>query len=265
MRFLLGGRAHLVALIAFALAALAALPAAFGAGSSAVISRSAAAEGAKQSFKVTSTLDGKKVLPHRIHWFAFPNISASKVAKVDFLIDGKLSWVEHHAPYSYGFNANYLVTSWLKPGLHTFAVQAISTDHRRASTSTTARVLPASPPPADLAGSWNRMLTKAEAGTAGPAGLWRLTVNKIGWRFRDPNGRGALVDVAYLSPGLLEARGGIATKNRSPQEGDPWCEEPFQPVRYDWSVAGGTLTLTLTGPKRCDGQSNIWAGNWSRG
>lgn len=263
MRFLLGGRARLVAFLAFVLAALAALPAAFVAGSSAVISRSAAAEGAGQSFEVTSTLDGKKVLPHRIRWLGLPSLAPAKVAEVDFLIDGKTRWVEHHAPYTYGYDGNYLVTSWLKPGLHTFAIQAISTDHRRASTSTAARVSPASPPPAAVAGSWKRMLTKAEAGNAGPAGLWRLTVNKIGWRFRDPNGRGALVDVAYLSRGLLEARGGIATKNRSPQEGDPWCEEPFQPVRYRWSVKGDVLTLTLAGPKRCDGQSVIVAGEWT--
>ena len=108
----------------------------------------------QQACTVSSTLAGKQVLPHRIRWLGLPSLAAEKVVEVDFLIDGKTGWVEHHAPYSYGYDGNYLVTSWLKPGLHTFAVQAISTDHRRASTSTTARVLPASPPLAALAGSW---------------------------------------------------------------------------------------------------------------
>jgi hypothetical protein len=225
---------------------------------------SSAATGREQAFTVRSTLTGKTVLPHRIRWLGIPSLPPAKVAEVDFLIDGKLRWVEHHAPYTYGFDGNYLVTSWLIPGSHTFAVRAISTAHQRASTSTTARVLPASPPPAALAGTWKRTLTKAEAGNSGPSGLWQLTINKIGWQFRAPGGRGALVDVAYLSSGTLEARGGIATKNRSPQEGNPWCEEPFQPVRYRWSITGSSLKLTLAGPKRCDGQSDIWAGDWTR-
>src|SRR6266568_4335074 len=225
---------------------------------------SSAATRQVQAFTVRSTLTGYTVLPHRIRWLGIPSLPPAKVAEVDFLIDGKLRWVEHHAPYTYGFDGNYLVTSWLAPGSHTFVVRATSTAHQRASTSTTARVLPASPPPAALAGTWKRMLTKAEAGNSGPPGLWQLSINKIGWQFRAPSGRGALVDVAYLSSGTLEARGGIATKNRSSQEGNPWCDEPFQPVRYRWSVTGSSLKLTLAGRKRCDGQSNIWAADWTR-
>jgi hypothetical protein len=225
---------------------------------------SAAGRGHEQAFTVRSTLTGKTVLPHRIHWLGFPSLPPAKVAEVDFLIDGKLSWVEHHAPYTYGYNGNYLVTSWLTPGSHTFTVRAISTAHERASTSTAARVLPAAPPPAALAGSWRRVVTKAEARGSGRPGVWRLTINKIGWQLRDPGGHGALVDVAYLSSGLLEARGGIATKPQSPHEGNIWCDEPFQPVRYRWSATGGSLALTLAGPKRCDGQSDVWAGDWTR-
>jgi hypothetical protein len=51
---------------------------------------------------VTSTLDGHAALPHRIHWQAFPSVPAADVSEVDFLIDGKLGWVEHHTPYFYG-------------------------------------------------------------------------------------------------------------------------------------------------------------------
>lgn len=221
---------------------------------------SSASSSRHEAFTVRSTLAGKTVLPHRIRWLGIPNLAPAKVAEVDFLIDGKVRWVEHHAPYTYGYDGNYLVTSWLTPGTHTFAVRAISTDHQRASTSTAARVRPAAPPPAALAGTWKRAVTKAEAG---PPGVWRLAVNKVGWQLRGPGGHGALVDVAYLSAGLLEARGGIATKDRSPQEGNIWCNEPFQPVRYRWSVKG-SLILTLAGPKRCDGQSGVWAGVWTR-
>ena len=265
MWFPLAGRARgrLVSL----LGAFAAVVAASVVGSSAAIPGSAAATGAAKPFKVTTTLDGKKVLPHRIHWYAFPSIPASKVAAVDYLIDGKLSWVEHHAPYSYGYNSNYLVTTWLTPGRHQFTVRAIATDGRRAIDSSVARVLPALPPPAMLANTiWKRTLTAAQ--THGqPHGTWVLSISKVGWKIKVPPVGANLIDVAYLSPGLLEVRGGIWTRpapNNNPEEGNGWCDEPFQPVRYHWSVNGSLLTLTLAGPKRCDGQSVIIAGQWTR-
>jgi hypothetical protein len=231
------------------------------------VSQAPAARSQHASFTVRSTLDGKTTLPHRIHWLAFPSIPAAKVGEVDFLIDGKTSWVEHHPPYSYGFDANYLVTSWLSPGVHHFTVRVIATDGRHANSATTAaRVLPASPPPADLAGSWKRSIDAQQA-HGQPAGTWVLTINKIGWRIKVPPKGANLIDVGYLSPGVLELRGGIWTKPHpadNPTEGNGWCDEPFQPVRYHWSVAADTLTLALAGPKRCDGQSVIIAGAWSR-
>ena len=83
-------------------------------------------------FKVTSTLDGQTVLPHRIRWLGFPSLPAAKVASVEFVIDGKMRWTEHTAPYVYagddsGRNEGYLVTSWLSPGDHHFAVRVTAT------------------------------------------------------------------------------------------------------------------------------------------
>jgi len=63
----------------------------------------------------------------------------------------------------------------------------------------------------------------------------------------------------------LEARSGIVTElPASGLEGNVWCDSPFEPVRYRWSVDGETLTLSLAGPKRCDGESQVWAGEWTR-
>jgi hypothetical protein len=231
------------------------------------IASAAAGGGGEQPFTVKSTLAGRKVLPHRIQWLGVPSLAEAKLSEVDFLIDGKIRWREHHQPYTYGYDGNYLVSSWLAPGVHTFTVVAVSKDHRRATASSSARVLPAPAPPASLAGDWERVVTKDEAARAvsSSSGTWQLTIDRIGWRFRDPGTHGALVDVAYLSPGMIEARGGISTKLPGPgDEGNVWCDELFQPVRYRWLVAGGTLTLTFAGPKRCDGQSEIRGGSWTR-
>jgi len=217
------------------------------------------------SFTVSSTLAGKRVLPRRIHWLGRPSLPPSKVRGVDFMIDGRRAWVEHHAPYSYGYDGNYVVTSWLRPGLHTFTVRAVATDGRRATTSSRARTVAPPPPPSALAGTWHRRVSAAEANGSGPAGTWTLTVDPVGWRILDPSRRGgALIDVAYLSPGAIEARGGIATRNHDPRENNLWCDEPFQPVRYHWRVEADRLTLTLAGPRRCGAQSRVWAGVWKR-
>lgn len=227
----------------------------------------APATAAGKRFTIRSTLHGRTVLPHRIHWFAYPSLPSSKIIAVDFLIDGRLSWVEHNAPYDYGFDGNYLVTTWLKPGLHRFTAVAQAVDGRRAKSSVTARVLPPAPPPAPLAGTWKRAITPAHA-SGQPAGTWILRISKIGWWMKVPDGgRGAnLIDVAYLRPGRIEARGGIWTKPNppdNPTQGNGWCDEPFQPVQYTWRVRRTTLTLTLAGPARCDGESVIWSGSWT--
>jgi hypothetical protein len=214
------------------------------------------------TFTVSSTLSNRQALPHRIHWLAGPSLPPSKIREVDFLIDGRRSWVEHSAPYTYGYDGNYLVTSWMRPGRHTFTVVAVATDGRRATISTRAVTSAPGPPPTALAGSWQRRNPTA---TQGSAEHWILTVSQVGWRILDPGRQqGALIDVAYLSPALLEACGGIATRDHDSRENNPWCDEPFEPVRYGWQADADRLTLKLAGPPRCDGQSRVLAGEWTR-
>jgi hypothetical protein len=227
----------------------------------------AAGAGAEPTFTIRSTLGGKAVLPHRVAWLAVPALPSSRVRSVEFSIDGRVRWSERNPPYTYGNDGNFLVTSWLSPGMHRFTVEALSADGRRATVTTKARVGTPPPPPTDLAGTWERVLSKAEVEGAidSAPGRWRLTIEKAGWRFRDPGTHGALVDVAYLGGGVVEARGGVYTRLPGPGlEGNIWCDSSYEPVRYRWSREGDTLTLALAGPRRCDGQSQVWAGSWTR-
>src|ERR1051326_4997519 len=74
--------------------------------------------------KLTSSLDGQTALPLRTQWIASPEPADAVVAKVDFLIDGKLIWTEDQAPYVFGRDLGYLITTWLTPGPHTFTARA---------------------------------------------------------------------------------------------------------------------------------------------
>ena len=130
---------------------------------------------------VTSTLDGHTVLPHRIHWQAFASTPAGHISKVDYLIDGRLSWVETLTPYFYGRDGNWLVTSFLTSGEHTFTVRAFTPDGRTATDMVKALVAASAAPPAALAGTWTRVVTPADVKQATsdqppPAGRWRLQI-----------------------------------------------------------------------------------------
>ncbi len=217
--------------------------------------------GDAEPFVVGSTLDGKNVLPHRIRWVGRPKLPASQISKVEFIIDGKVRWVEQNPPYTYGDDSNWLVTSWLSPGTHRFTVRARAKDGRTALRTTTARVLPARLPPAQLIGTWKHSFG---------AGIWVLTVDEAGWKIRDPFGTGNFIDIAYFPGGRLQARGGIFTKPDSAFEGNGWCQDLNAPVNYRWTVSTDSLTLTHFGADRCtDGseaekQHYIWNGAWTK-
>src|SRR4051812_23271667 len=142
-----------------------------------------AATGASGAFTVRSTLDGKTVLPHRIAWIARPSLPLGQIKEVDYLIDGKVRWIEEHAPYSYGDDGEALVTSWLSPGRHRFVVHAVANSGQAATDTVTARVIATPAPPASLAGSWQRSVDTSTigplpSGVEQPAGSYRLTLDR---------------------------------------------------------------------------------------
>jgi hypothetical protein len=216
---------------------------------------------------ISSTLDGTTVLPHRIAWQAKASVPSSSVQEVDFLIDGKLRWVKHKAPYFYGSDGDWLVTSFLTPGVHRFSVRVKTTTGRTATDVHAARVVKPGSVPANLDGRWERAIGAAQAG-AGLAGIWRLRISPVGWSIVDPKHEPSLVDVAYLGSDRLESRGPIWTNPAgppgSPTEGNGWCDAPYSPVHYRFAVSGSTLTLQLVGKDRCGGEHFIWAGVWNR-
>jgi hypothetical protein len=232
------------------------------------VSSAAAAE---QPFKVTSTLDHKTVLPLRIHWVAVPNIAAARVSEVDFLIDGRLGWVEHRAPYVYGDDGNWLVTSFLRPGLHTFTVRVITISGRRASDTVRARVVAAPAPPAQLAGQWQRTVTaadvtKATSGSPPPAGTWGLTISARGWAMRDPQGGGGWFDVAYPADGTLQMRPTIERPPYPNGNNGGFCADtdPLSSWKVAVSADGQTMTLNPSGSDPCGDRVAILQGTWRR-
>src|SRR5262249_47941747 len=107
------------------------------------------------TFTVASSIDGKTVLPLRSHWIASPTDTQS-IDHVDFFIDGYHAWTQHQAPWYFGGQGNWLITTFLKPGTHKFVVRAYDAANQTAVDTVQAQVLTAPKPPAKLGGSWQR-------------------------------------------------------------------------------------------------------------
>ncbi len=243
---------------------------------------------AATAFTVRSSLDGKSLLPRRIRWLAVPSIPASKVARVDFLIDGgSVRWTERNPPYSYADDGAYLVTSWLAPGRHRFQVRATAKDGSVATHTVVARVAAAQPPPKALAGTWQRTIdttdapkfgSKGNPGTYTPSGVYRLTFEKRWMRDQFPgrfvfpasnktgNGFIFLSDYA-ATPTVLHVHNEVIMHLLSDKlpEGGWWCHEYGGDADYRWTVTGTTLTLsTVAAHDSCGIRGFIWSGEWTR-
>jgi hypothetical protein len=246
---------------------------------------SAAAAG-KTGFRVTSSLDGKNVLPLRTRWLAYPKLPSARIKEVDFLIDGKVRWIEHNPPYNYGGDdrrghLGFLITTWLSPGRHTFTARAVDRTGRQGTDTVAARVLPAPAPPADLAGTWTRTVTQADLKKSGPepppVGVWRLVFDRVGAWELDPLG-GGLVNQFDAAGDVIHAYAPIQMVPRlgSGQPGTIMrfghyvgvgggidCREDGPFGSYNWSVSGKQLTLAAAN-EGCGDRRAIWEGVWTR-
>jgi hypothetical protein len=240
-------------------------------------------------FKVTSTLDGMSVLPHRIHWLAFPHVARSNGVKIEFLIDGTVRWTERNVPYTYSDDGGYLVTSWLTPGKHRFTVRATITrigtkvidNGQVAEDTVVARVPPAPEPPAALKGEWQRTPDVSGHPTF-PAGTYELVFDKRWIQERFPgkfnpetthaNGPGTgqgLIEDNDWDPGTstFHVQGAVVFKkfDRNDPEGGSSCDYGGPGTDYTWSVEGNTLTLTpVNGRDPCAPRGFLWTGQWTR-
>jgi hypothetical protein len=252
----------------------------------AVVAVSTAAAGdRKQRLEVRSTLDHKRVLPQRIRWIAYSK-PATSLARVDFLIDGKLRWIEDYAPFNYGGHDShghhgYLITTWLAPGKHRFTTHAVTTGGRNARRTVVARVVPAPPPPPQLRGPWTRKITAKDAEKADPKfrrgpfpGPTDLFFDRVGaWSYY-PGGKGLVTQYAVRNGDVINAYAPIqmaplikhhTTISRfgAHDIGGFDCREDGPFGTYRWSVSGDTLTLAAI-RERCGQRRVIWEGVWKR-
>jgi hypothetical protein len=220
----------------------------------AVIGVSSALAGRSDTgFTVTSSLDGKTVLPIRSQWIVTPP-NAQTLSQVDFFIDGYHAWTQHQAPWQYAGGGDWLVTTTLKPGPHTFSIRATTTDDQVATDTVTAQVVAPPPPPAKLRGTWT---LKKATNTQRPP-LTTFTVTPRGWVFGPNN----TLDVQYLPNGNIILYTLIIDR---PEQTDPICNG--QPQQHQWHIAlspdNKSITLNPVGNDPCRIRLAVVQGTWT--
>jgi hypothetical protein len=240
--------------------------------------------GSPSTITIASTLDGHTTLPRRIIWQAIPSIPTAQLREVDFLIDGRLAWVEHTPPYIFGgddngANRGYLITTWLSPGPHVFVAKAIDFTGRTAINRVNARVPPAPQPPGALGGIWTRTITARDIAKAGPldgpppAGRWELAFDRIGAWELDPLREGLANEISVTGDRLtvyapitsapFANSQSTTTAYRHHDLGGTDCTPAGPFGTYRWSRSGNTLTLAVV-HEGCPNREAIWNGAWTR-
>jgi len=247
--------------------------------SSALGATGSTSAGGAGSVKIASSLDGRTSLPSRIRWIATP--SGGSVSAVDFLIDGKLIWTEHGAPYVFGgdddgANEGYLITTWLTPGSHRFTAQATA-NGETVSDTVTATVEQPPPPPAALRGFWTRVVTvqdlKKGDSHGPPAGRWTLVFDRVGAWHLDPKGSGVANQYAVaghvihvyapIQMAPFHGNNGGVSKYGHHDIGGTDCTWAGPFGSYDWSVSGNELVLKVI-HEGCGDRRVIWEGTWTK-
>jgi hypothetical protein len=251
----------------------------------------AGAFGAGRPLAITSSIGRGKVLPQQSRWLARPNVAPANVAEVDFLIDGRLRWVEHGSPYVYGGDDGpgrfgYLFTSWLTPGMHRFATRVKTTSGETATDAASARVVAAPAPPPSLAGTWTRTLTDEDVAKSDPrygadfvppTGVWRLVIDRVGIWELDPVKTGIVQGYSVTGSVLRSYAPIMMVPKRA--SGDPGsirrfghridagggvdCDASGPVGTYRWSVADRQLTLTAV-HEPCGQRRAVYEGTWAR-
>lgn len=223
---------------------------------------------------VLSSITDGAALADPVEWTAQPVGLArgDAVDRVEFIIDGRVRWTEHKAPYFFNDDNNHLYPWVLGTGQHRLAVQLTTT--RRKTVGVSAQVsVPAQQQPAVLAGTYTRSVTTTDiqrtdslrnepASQVLPAGVWRLHVGRDGvFLFDDPQGAGGSEAFIALPNGTLAMQGPVNWLEPASRQGG-FCSIE-RAGSYQWAASGRTLTLTARSD-RCADRNSMFTGTWRR-
>jgi hypothetical protein len=222
--------------------------------------------------RVVSSINDGAALSSPLRWRAMPaGLGRKNVTAVQFLIDGRVAWTEHQAPYAFNEDDGLLYPSLIGAGKHSLGVRVRMADGSRASSSSNVTVAAQPALPAAVVGDWERRVTAAdiartqsERGNDGgpPPGKWKLHIIRNGLiRFDDPMGSGGVEAAAASTPTTLTLEGPPNWLVPKSRQGGFCGPEPT--TGYRITAADGRLTLLGHDPS-CPDRESIFDGTWTR-
>lgn len=228
--------------------------------------------------RIRSSIADGATLTVPVRWEArVAGVQAGDVVAVRFAIDGKVTHVERVAPYLFAGRGNMLLPGSLRPGSHTFAVDADLVDGHRVTSASTAVVPPVAYRfPRAVVGRWTRSVTPAEvrrtaafrdpsSGDALPVGAWKLQIGADGVaRYVDPTEAHDLtVGQVRFAPGGRLVVGNEIPNFRGASEGG-FCPDTVGSGSYRWEIAGGALVVRVVRDRECADRNSFWNGRFTR-
>ena len=230
--------------------------------------------GAPEPLRVVSSISNGAVLSSAVSWTGTPaGVPSSQVDRVAFVIDGRIRWTEHNAPFVFNGDGSELFPWILGAGAHRLAVRVVTRTGASASTSAAVSVAASVPVPPDLLGTFTRRVTIADvqrtaafrhepAGQVLPVGIWRIRIARDGViTFDDPRGGGGN-EAFTATPGGMLALQGPANWILPPSRQGGFCAtEPL--AGYAWFAGPRTLVLKSL-RDRCADRNSMFTGDWRR-
>ncbi len=223
---------------------------------------------------VLSSISDGAVLSNALQWTARPvKVARANVARVEFVIDGRVRWTERHAPFAFNGDGGELFPWVLGRGAHRLAVRVVTSSGQQATTAAGVTVSVPVSVPTQLVGTYTRSVSPADvrrtrslrhepADLVLPPGVWRLRIALSGViTFDDPRGAGGS-EAFSATPGGTITLGGPANWLLPKDRQGSFCG--VEPIgAYSWTAHAGMLTLT---PRRdrCADRNSMFAGNWKR-
>jgi len=243
-----------------------------GSSHAAAAKSTAPSASAAVALAVTSSIPDGARLAAALPWSARVSPDTD-VASVDFVIDGKVQWSEHNAPYFFNDDNNLLPPWLLGAGAHTLQVRATSTSGATASATSHITVTAAPTVPSALLATFARTLTKGDLDKTStlsgydpnnqpPPGRWTI-------RFRsdylialgDPSNPAGENETFQADAAGNLTLAGPANWLTPPDLRGGLCD-PAPTDHYQWAVKGNVLTIT--GGTNCPNRKALFDGTWIR-
>jgi hypothetical protein len=224
-------------------------------------------------WSVTSSIADGATLAGPVRWSADPvGTPPGGLDRIEFLIDGRLLWVERHAPFDFNNDANYLYPYVFARGPHQLVARGVSMTGEQVSVTANVRMTQAPPRiPHALQATWGHRVSQAiiddNSAPADPpvsGGVFRMKLGTNGLVLVTPPkpATGGYYAFSAKARGALDFGGPVNWLTaQSSYEGICHGDQTF--ARYRWKLARHVLTLKVV-KDPCRLRAAVLAGLWTR-